>query len=181
LQANLAYLHKMITKNRRLAIILELVNIHSPNSQGKLLKLLHDRGFTITQTTLSRDIKQLKISKMPDDRGNYIYTVPRSEASHSNRISVKEKTGHVSNRGFISIDFSCQLCVIRTRPGYASGMAADIESHIFSFILGVITGDDTILLVIREGISRQEVLNKLASIIPGMKKNDGETALVETK
>ena len=170
--ANSAYLYKMITKNRRLAIIQELVNVHSPNSQGKLLKLLHERGFAITQTTLSRDIKQLKISKMPDERGNYIYTTPHNETNYSNRNSAKEKIGHNSNRGFISIDFSNQLGVIKTRPGYAHGIAMDFEYHASSLILGAIADDDIILIILREGISRKEILNKLAIIIPGITKED---------
>jgi len=172
LQTNLANLYKMITKNRRLAIIQELVNTHSPSSQGKLLKLLHERGFSITQTTLSRDIKQLKISKMPDEKGNYLYMTPHNEASYSNPSRMKEKSLSLSNRGFISFDFSYQLGIIKTRSGYANGIALDIDNRASSVILGTVAGDDTVLIIPREGITRQEILNTLATVIPGMKKED---------
>ena len=166
----------MITKNRRLAIIQELVNTHSPSSQGKLLKLLHERGFSITQTTLSRDIKELKISKIPNDEGDYMYINPQQETGNPQRLLVKNKPIFLpkSNRGFVSFEFSHQLGVIRTRPGYASVIASDIETHNPSVILGTVTGDNIVLVIPREGVSRQEIQNVLETIIPGMKKEDDE-------
>jgi len=162
----------MITKNRRLAIIQELVNTYSPSSQGKLLKLLHERGFVITQTTLSRDIKQLKISKIPDERGNYAYMNSNQEKIYSNRYFAKDKPKPFSHRGFVSIDFSYQFGVIKTRQGYANEIATDIDNRASSVILGTITDDNTILLIPREGVSRQEILEELAKIIPDLKKED---------
>jgi len=157
----------MITKNRRLAIILELVNAHAPNSQGKLLKLLHERGFPITQTTLSRDIKQLKISKMPDDRGNYIYMAPTQGALHSNRFIIKEKTPPLSRRGFQSFEFSYQFGVIKTRHGFASEIALDINRHASTAIMCAISNEDAILIVPRENVTKQDILDALVKIIPG--------------
>ena len=163
-------LKEMITKKRRLAIIQELVNTHTPNSQSKLLKLLHDKGFTITQTTLSRDIKDLKISKMPDEKGNYMYMTPRQEMHYSNRFPVREKFIPSSYRGFVSFEFSYQLGVIKTRSGFANEIAMDINNHASSVILGTVTSADTVLLIPREGATRQEILDILAKIIPGFKK-----------
>ena len=167
----------MITKNRRLTIITELVNAHSPNSQGRLLKLLHERGFVITQTTLSRDIKQLKISKMPNDNGDYVYmNPPKKEASQSSQISIKENFVPLMPRGFISFEFSYQSGVIKTRHGYASGIALEIKKHASSVILGAIAGDDTVLLIPKENVTREEIVEVLIKIIPGMKKEDSELA-----
>ena len=162
----------MITKNRRLAIIQELVNVHSPNSQGKLLKLLHERGFAITQTTLSRDIKQLKISKMPNDKGNYIYMNPNQETVAQSRFLHKERSIFPLHRGFISIEFSYQLGIIKTRAGYANAIALDIDTHASNVILGTIAGENTVLVIPREGVTRQEILNGLEAIIPCIKKED---------
>ena len=162
----------MITKNRRLTIIQELVNTYSPSSQGKLLKLLHERGFVITQTTLSRDIKQLKISKIPDERGNYAYMNSNQEKSYSNRYFTKDKPKPFSHRGFISIGFSYHLGVIKTRHGYANEIATDIDNRASSVILGTITDDNTILLIPKEGVSQQEILEELAKIIPELKKEE---------
>jgi len=152
---------------------MELVNTHSPNSQGKLLKLLHERGFPITQTTLSRDIKQLKISKMPDEKGNYIYMTPLQENDFSNRFFVKDKVPS-SSRGFLSFEFSNQLGVIKTRPGFTSELASDIDHQASHFILGTIAGDDTILLIPREGVNKQDILDVLVRIIPGFKRENEE-------
>ena len=160
----------MITKKRRLAIIQELVNTHSPNSQGKLLKLLHDKGFVITQTTLSRDIKQLKISKSPDDKGNYVYMTPHYESNNSDRVLIKNKIFPSFKRGFVSFDFSYQLGVIKTRPGFASEIAMDINNYASPAILGTIAGNDTLLVIPREGATRQEISDVLAKIIPGFRK-----------
>jgi transcriptional regulator of arginine metabolism len=71
--------------------------------------------------------------------------------------------------GFISIDFSANLAVIKTRPGYASSLAYDIDTHNFNEILGTIAGDDTILLVMREGCSHTGLKNALSLIIPNIK------------
>jgi len=162
----------MITKNRRLAAIQELVNTHSPSSQGKLLKLLHDKGFSVTQTTLSRDIKQLKISKMPDDKGKYIYTNPNQGIGLSTRLISRNKTVFNLNRGFISFEFSYHLGIIKTRSGYANGIALDIENHASSIILGTVSDNNTVLIIPREGVSKEEIYNTLAAIIPGMKRAD---------
>ena len=70
--------------------------------------------------------------------------------------------------GFISIEFSANLAVIKTRPGYASSLAYDIDNRDFEEILGTIAGDDTILLVIREGATRTDVKNALSLIIPNI-------------
>ena len=71
--------------------------------------------------------------------------------------------------GIRGIEFSGNLAVIRTRPGYASSVAYDIDNHNFDEILGTIAGDDTILLVLREGCTRTSVMSALSLIIPNMK------------
>lgn len=182
MQPDLEDLHKMITKKRRLAIIMELVNTHTPSSQGKLLKLLHDKGFAITQTTLSRDIKQLKISKMPDEKGNYIYMAPSQESGHLKRsITIKDKHVPTPNRGFVSFEFSYQLGVIKTLPGFTNDIALDINSRASSIILGTVTGDDTLLLIPREGVTKEEILDMLVKIIPGFKRDKEREELKITK
>ena len=70
--------------------------------------------------------------------------------------------------GVIGIEFSGNLAVIKTRPGYASSVAYDIDDHSFDEILGTIAGDDTILLVLREGCTRTSVMNALSLIIPNI-------------
>ena len=116
---------------------------------------------------------------MPDEKGNYIYMAPNQEKSYPNRYFGKEKTIPLSYRGFTSFEFSHHLGVIKTRHGYASGIAIDIDNRASSIIAGTIAGEDTILLIPREGVSRQEIVDTLMRIIPGMKNGNGESGTKE--
>jgi len=111
---------------------------------------------------------------MPDEKGNYIYVTPLQEAGHSNRPLTKDKPAPLSSRGFLSFEFSYQLGVIRTRPGFAGEIASDINTHAASTILGTIPGNDTLLIIPREGVTRQEILDMLVKVIPGFKGEKDE-------
>lgn len=135
-------------------------------SQEELLQELNREGFELTQATLSRDLKQLKVAKAASMNGKYVYVLP-------NNIMYKRSTDQsagemLRNNGFISLQFSGNIAVIRTRPGYASSMAYDIDNNEFSEILGTIAGDDTIMLVLREGVATSKVRQLLSLIIPNI-------------
>ena len=155
------YLFRMKTKEERLSTILELVSNSALSNQEDLLNLLCSKGFNVTQATLSRDIKQLKIIKTPDTNGNYIYTALEQNI-YSNKDVFNNKGINLSATGFLSLEFSDKLAVIKTRPGYAMGIASDIDQSISHLILGTIAGDDTILLIPREKVSRKEITDTLA-------------------
>ena len=125
---------------------------------------MNREGFELTQATLSRDLKQLKVAKAASMNGKYVYVLP-------NNIMYKRSTDQsagemLRNNGFISLQFSGNIAVIRTRPGYASSMAYDIDNNEFSEILGTIAGDDTIMLVLREGVATSKIRQLLSLIIP---------------
>ena len=149
----------MNLKKDRLKTILDLVQKNALNNQDELLLLLKERGFSITQATLSRDMKELKIIKSPDIQGNYIYTVSSINNSDNN-TQINEPSDLVTS-GFVSLAFSDKLAVIKTRPGYAMGIASDIDTRISHIILGTIAGDDTILLIPKEEVSKEEVIEAL--------------------
>ena len=155
-------------------VIQELVNVHSFSNQSKLLKLLHERGFKVTQTTLSRDIKQLKICKVPNDKGNYLYTNPKQETINLNQFPKKNKTVPLLNHGFISLEFSYQFGIIKTHAGYADGIASYIDTHASSVVAGTIANRNTVLIIPRESVSREDIFNTLRTIIPEIKKEDEE-------
>ena len=111
---------------------------------------------------------------MPDEKGNYTYMTPNQERNYPNKYPVKEKVTPLSYRGFVSFEFSHQLGIIKTRRGYASGIAHDIDSRASSIIAGTVAGDDTVLVIPREGVSHQEIVDTLMKIIPGMKKENDE-------
>ncbi len=153
----------MSSKKDRLVAIRNIIREHAVESQEELLNVLKSKGFEVTQATLSRDIKQLKIIKFPDVEGNYIYTLP-NENNYTNihsRENVKEQIPY----GFATIEFSGQLAVMKTRPGYASAIASDIDTKAQHEIMGTIAGDDTILIIPREGITRKEIIDVLSGFI----------------
>ncbi|MEG1564460.1 MAG: arginine repressor [Bacteroides sp.] len=154
----------MKKKANRLDAIKMIISSQEIGSQDELLRSLTSEGFELTQATLSRDLKQLKVAKAASTNGRYVYVLP-------NDIMYK-RTGDqtagemLKHSGFVSLQFSNNLAVIRTRPGYASSMAYDIDSNEWEGILGTIAGDDTILLVLREGILHTAVRHYLSTLIP---------------
>ena len=154
----------MKVKNNRLEALKMLISSQELSSQEQLLQALHKEGFEITQATLSRDLKLLKVAKAASSSGKYAYVLPNDalykRITHPMSIS---KMG--LSTGFQSINFSGNMVVIKTRPGYAMGIASDIDTHAPHEILGTIAGDDTILIIPREGISRDRIVKALSHFI----------------
>jgi len=155
----------MKIKTKRINTIVQLIESNRVGSQEELLILLEAAGFKTTQATLSRDLKSLKVAKQPDHDGRYVYVLP------DNQISSEEIEGNYGDfplGGIISMEFSGNMAVIKTKPGFANGIASVIDSHGPFEILGTIAGDDTILLITRDGMLRSEVLAALSLFIPGV-------------
>ena len=142
------------TKLRQQAI-LEIIQSGPVYSQDELALRLREQGISSTQATLSRDLKALKISKVPGEG----YVVPARGRAMSADFST----------GILRILFSGNLAVIRTRPGLANAVAIVIDSQLVFPVLGTIAGDDTILLILREGSSVNEVLDALTPVFPEIK------------
>ena len=158
----------MKSKNNRLDAIKMIISSKEVGSQEELLQELLKEGYSLTQATLSRDLKQLKVAKAASMNGNYVYVLPNN-AMYKRMTEQHSATEMLRFNGVVNLEFSGNLAVIKTRPGYASSVAYDIDNHNFEEILGTIAGDDTILLVIREGSSRTSVLDALSFIIPNVK------------
>ena len=158
----------MKSKNNRLDAIKIIISSKEIGSQEELLQELTKEGFQLTQATLSRDLKQLKVAKAASMNGNYVYVLPNN-TMYRRMTEQQSATEMVRSDGVRGIEFSGNIAVIRTRPGYASSVAYDIDTHHFDEILGTIAGDDTIMLVLREGCTRTSVLNALSLIIPNIK------------
>ena len=155
----------MKSKNSRLDAIKIIISSKEIGSQDELLQELAKEGFTLTQATLSRDLKQLKVAKAASMNGNYVYVLPNN--TQYKRITSTQVDFHaLRNDGFVNIDFSGNLAVIKTRPGYASSLAYDIDNANISEILGTIAGDDTLMMVLREGCGHASVRQALKHIIP---------------
>lgn len=147
----------MKNKTDRLKVIKEVVSENLICNQDDLLKILKNKGFELTQATLSRDLKKLKITKTPTETGEYCYSI--------NNAVISSKKGESKIIGSNSLEFSGQLAVLKTRSGYAGGIAAEIDSRATEAILGTIAGDDTILIIPREGYSRTEITKILSNVI----------------
>lgn len=157
------YIYSIMHKTKRQQIIIDIVLSNHINSHDVLLSHLIEKGCDVTQATLSRDMKELKIVKTLDENGEYIY-----QPADRSRNSADSNLNNLSAYGFLSIEFSGSLAVIKTRPGYAMAIAGEIDQKATHTIIGTVAGDDTILLIPRENISRQAVIGSLAEFIPNI-------------
>ena len=158
----------MKVKNNRLEALRLIISSQQLGSQDELLTALQKEGFKLTQATLSRDLKQLKVAKAASMSGNYVYVLP-NETMYK-RVSTPNSIREMMKvPGFVSINFSGNIGIIKTRPGYASSIAWNIDNSDIPEILGTIAGDDTIFIVIKEGVKHQAVIHALNDVVPNMK------------
>ena len=157
----------MKSKNSRLDSIKMIISSKEIGSQEELLQELAKEGFQLTQATLSRDLKQLKVAKAARMNGNYVYVLP-TNTMYKRMTEPHSASEMLRQPGFVSIEFSDNIAVIKTRPGYASSLAYDIDNNHFHEIIGTIAGDDTIMLIVREGCTRTSVKQALAHVIPNI-------------
>ncbi len=164
-------LHKytnMKSKNDRLKALRMLISSKELCSQEEVLRALEQEGFNITQATLSRDMKQLKIAKATNLAGKYFYVLP-NETMFKRISSPKRVSEMLLVSGFLSINFSGNIGVVKTQPGYASSLAYNIDNSGVQSIIGTIAGNDTIFIVIKENINPTEVILELKTVIPDIK------------
>lgn len=158
----------MKAKTQRLEAVKMLISSQELGSQEEVLLALAKEGFKVTQATLSRDMKQLKVAKASTLNGKYVYVLP-NETMYKRVTTQRLATEMMQMSGFLSINFSGNLGVIKTRPGYASSIAYNIDSSGFEEFLGTIAGADTIFIALREGVSHDTVIDRLSTIIPNIR------------
>lgn len=146
-------------KNQRLSVIRRLIQSKQLQSQEELLDCLGAQGFTITQATLSRDLKLLKVVKAADGKGGYFYTFIQDEGVSEGEEILRQDF----NRGFLSIDFSNNMGVVKTLPGHAQSVARALDQLKIPEILGTIAGDDTILVVPAQGIGPDDLARGISN------------------
>ena len=157
----------MKVKKSRLETLRMIISSRELGNQEELLAALQQEGFKLAQATLSRDLKQLKVAKAATMNGNYVYVLPN--ATMYKRVSSPAQIKEMMQvPGFISIQFSGNMAVIRTKPGYASSIAYNIDNSEIPYILGTIAGDDTIFMVIQENIDEHDVVTALKKVVPNM-------------
>ena len=149
-------------KLERQRIIREVIKDNRVSNQEELSTLLEQRGLCVAQATLSRDIRELRITKIHDDNG-YSYSLPQPGMLRS----VLHESSMTSD-SIDSLEFSGSMAVIKTRPGHAGMIASIIDEGHLPEVMGTLAGDDTILLVLREGFAHDDVAGSLANIFKGV-------------
>ncbi len=143
-------------KQTRHIRIVELIEKYDIETQEELAEYLKKDGFTVTQATVSRDIRELKLTKIPTGNGRQKYAVLRQDDSH-----LGDKYIRVLKECFVSMDSAQNILVIKTGVGMAMAVAAAIDAMKFEEIVGSIAGDDTIMMAIRTVEDTQVVMRKI--------------------
>ncbi len=144
--------------------IKQIITSRRVPNQEVLQDLLAERGIEVTQATLSRDLRYLRVSRAAGVSEGYHYILPDSEKHKETRKSFIRDVV----RGFISLDFSKNLGVLKTIPGHANSVAFALDNLEVKGILGTMAGDDTILIVLEEDHSREEVVRLLKEEVPDL-------------
>ncbi len=154
----------MKERQSRLKAIKTLIKENIIESQDDLLNLLVKEGFDVTQATLSRDLKLLKVGKVPDGKSGYMYALPDDDENAENEaIYVQDFL-----RGYVSIDFSGNIVVIKTFPGHANTVCNALDNLNMDEVLGTVAGDNCMFACLREGVNGDDFMEKLKKHIPGI-------------
>jgi len=154
----------MKERQSRLKAIKNLIKNNTIESQDDLLALLQKEGFDVTQATLSRDLKLLKVGKVPDGKSGYMYALPGDEENaESEAIYVQDFL-----RGYVSIDWSGNIVVIKTFPGHANTVCNAIDNLNMDEVLGTVAGDNCMFACLREGVTGDDFMKTLKKHIPGI-------------
>lgn len=147
-------------KISRQSKIIELINKYDIETQEELAERLMKDGYNVTQATVSRDIRELKLTKVAVDGGRQKYIVLQKTEP-----GMSEKYTRVLRDGFVSMDMAQNILVIKTVPGMAMAVAAALDALQMNSIVGCIAGDDTVMCAIRTSEETISVMEKLSKLI----------------
>lgn len=148
-------------KSQRQAKILEIISNRNVETQEQLLAALQNEGFRGTQATISRDIKELRIVKELTNLGTYRYTTSSNEVSGS----FSSKLNAIFRECVVSYDYAQNIIVIRTLPGLASAAGSAIDAMNLSLVVGSISGDDTVMVVMRDNNAAAAFCGEIKNLI----------------
>ncbi len=142
-------------KNRHRQIV-DIINQHDIETQEELAGYLRKAGFEVTQATVSRDIRELKLSKVSAGKGKQKYAILMQDDRH-----LEDKFIRVLKDGYVSMDMAQNILVVKTVAGMAMAVAAAIDALKFKEIVGCIAGDDTIMIAVRTTEETYALMDKL--------------------
>lgn len=158
-------------KKNRLEKIMEVVSTREVGTQDELITYLKEAGYDVTQATVSRDIRELKLAKVMTGQGSYRYVLPREE--------VAESKLHISNalaETIVRVECANNLVVLHTYPGMAQAVALEVDNLRHGNILGCVAGDDTILIVSSDNDSAALISEQIRELIRGRARGCREEA-----
>lgn len=147
-------------KTERHSKIIEIIGKNEIFTQEDLADVLNSEGYNVTQATVSRDIRELKLTKMPDKDGKQKYVFVENKSSDLN-----EKYIRILKDGYISMEMAQNILVIKTVSGMAMAVAAALDAIRFAEIVGCVGGDDTIICAIRSVQDTYQVMEKIRKVI----------------
>ncbi len=152
----------MKERQTRLKTIRKLIKNNRIESQDALLSHLQAEGYEVTQATLSRDLKRLKVGKVSDGANGYVYTLPGEEEHPENeQIYVQDFL-----RGYVSIEWNGTIVVIKTFSGFANSVSNALDSLNMDEVLGTVAGDNCIFACLKQGVSGEDFMAALKERIP---------------
>lgn len=146
----------MSEKSYRQEAIKNLISQKEIGNQDELMHELSLNDILVTQATLSRDLRELKISKLPNSNGHYFYKLTEVDTK-------------LSSTEFETISFTQNLAVLKTQPGFATRIALEIDQTPHPEIMGTIAGDDTIFIALKENYNQESIIEFTHKIIPNIK------------
>lgn len=149
-------------KSSRQNKIVEIIRKHNVETQEELAEYLLRAGFPVTQATVSRDIRELKLTKVQTEKGRQKYAVLQGTGS-----GINEKLVRVLKDAFVSMDKAQNILVIKTVSGMAMAAAAALDSLELDSLVGCIAGDDTIMCAIRTESDTEQIMKKISALIYG--------------
>ena len=148
-------------KGQRHIKIREIINTSAIETQDDLVDALRAAGYVVTQATVSRDIKELHLIKVPMDNGSYKYSLPTDQ-----KFNPIHKLKRALNDNFLSIDAAENLIVLKALPGTANAIGVLIDNLEWPEIMGTISGDDTLLLICRSKEQSARVAKQILALLP---------------
>ncbi len=143
-------------KGNRQKKILEIINRYHIETQDDLIDRLLVEGFSVTQATVSRDIRELQLSKVLTSKGSYRYVAPKKE-----EMVTGMKINAALVDSILNVDYAQNLVVVRTFPGLAQAVAAGIDNLALAEVLGCVAGDDTILVATRNEMAAKSISERI--------------------
>lgn len=150
-------------KYNRHARILDIIETYEIETQDELAEKLRELSMDVTQATISRDIKELRLVKVLTPGGKYRYSVMNTDGGNMNdRLLV------IIKEAFVSSDYANNILIIKTRPGMAQAVAASLDGLGWNDIVGTIAGDDTIMIVCRAEKIAEDLMEKFTRMVRGV-------------